>query len=159
MASRGSVLRAQPRKALADESVLLVRWCGLLLRIILVTVAYKYVLKECLPGEFALPLVSTLYGISVIHLFPGASTSRGLAASLAIASRLMPHTSQADLGRTSGLDDCSERPTASRSGERSGQIAHHTIDPQVSSQKSTTTRNREKGTTKSSRTQLRVNGR
>lgn len=161
MASRGSVLRAQPRQALTDELVLLVRWCGLLLRIMLATLAYKHVLKECLPGQFALTFLSTLYGLSIVQLLPGASTSRGSALLMAISSRLLPHNlrgEQPELGEPSGLDDRSERPITTNSGERSTHIAQRTGDSQVTSGSKNITR-REKGTANGTRNQLHVTGR
>jgi hypothetical protein len=119
MASRRSVLRAHPRQALTDESVHLVRWCGLLVRVTLATLTYEYVLKECLPGQYALVFLSTLYGISVIQLLPGASTPRGFAKWLALIARVIPRKFKINRDIGLGPDDRSDRAPATRSGERS----------------------------------------
>jgi len=157
MASRGSVLRAQLGQALTDESVLLVRWCGVLVRITLATLAYRYVLKECLPGQFALWFLSILYGISVIQLLPGASTPRGFANWLAIAARFLPREFRGRLGEASGPDDRSESRTAADGGERHLNRANHKRTNRKSPRhQSSTVTPREKGRDEDT---LRVNRR
>jgi len=91
MASRGSV-QTRMKGFLTDELELFVRRCGMLIHIMLATVVYKYVLRECLPGQYAIGTLITLYGVGVIKLLPGAQSARGIAKWLAIAGQLMAET-------------------------------------------------------------------
>lgn len=88
MASRESI-RRRLRETLADELVLLIRRCGLLVHIMLATLVYKYLLQECLPGQYALVILFTLYGVGVIKLLPGTASPQGIAKWFAIAGRLL----------------------------------------------------------------------
>lgn len=106
MASRGSV-RARLRESLTDELVLLVRRCGLLVHIMLATLVYKYLLKECLPGQYAVGTLITLYGLGVIRLIPGATSPQGFANLLAIAARILEFI-------TFRAEQSNQRGTASR---------------------------------------------
>lgn len=88
MASRESVLR-RLRRTLADELVVLIRRCGLLVHVMLATLLYKHLLQECLPGQYALAILFALYGVGVIKLFPGATSPHGIAKWFAIAGRFI----------------------------------------------------------------------
>jgi hypothetical protein len=89
MASRESVLRRRTRDTLADELAVLVRRCGLLVHTMLATLLYKYLLQECLPGQYALGLLAALYSVGFAKLLPGMTSLQGVAKWFAIAGRLI----------------------------------------------------------------------
>jgi len=91
MASRGSV-RVRVRGLLVDELDLSVRFAGLLLRLMLAGLAYKFCLIECLPGQYADATLGFLIGLSVMKLLP-ASWSRYL---LSLGALVRP-TAQTEL--------------------------------------------------------------
>jgi|SRR4051794_37699267 len=97
MASRGSV-RARVRVLLADELELSVRFAGLLLRLMLAGLAYKFCLIECLPGQYADATLGFLIGLSVMKLLPSSWSqyfrSFGAFARSAAQTEVLPHHSK-----------------------------------------------------------------
>jgi len=112
MASRESV-HERVRKTLTDELVALIRRCGLLVHVTLATLVYKYLLKECLPGQYALTTLLGLYGVGVIKLIPGETSLRGFAKWFAIAGRLLEtHTADSNMIHTSSVGGHGSRSRA-----------------------------------------------
>ena len=107
MASRESV-RRRLKETLTDELVLLIRRCGLLVHITLATLLYKHLLQECLPGQYAIGLLLTLYGVGVIKLLPGATSPQGISNWFTIAGRLLQANADSDSSR--GRDGCVRTP-------------------------------------------------
>jgi hypothetical protein len=86
MASRGSV-RAQARKLLADELALLLRFGGLLMRLMLAGLAYKFCLIECLPGQYANAILASVIALNVVTLVPQTASKEFVSIVRTIAER------------------------------------------------------------------------
>jgi len=88
----------------------------------LATLVYKFFLKECLPGQYALGTLYTLYGVGVLKLAPGTRTAAQLSSALL---RLIHNASfDRDAGSTSPTSRA-ERDWRAGTNARSGQYGNH----------------------------------